>query len=125
MTAYERYCEIRNRLGYKDSDVVKATGVTKSTFSDWKAGKYIPKDEKMKKIADFLGVTSDYIRNGVNESVEKHEYYFDPETAKVAQEVYDNPDLRILFDAARDAKPQDIKMAADLLQRFKETNPDA
>ena len=51
-------------------------------------------------------------------------YYTDPETAKVAQEVFDNPDLRMLFHAARDAKPEDIKLAADMLRRFKETNPD-
>lgn len=51
-------------------------------------------------------------------------YYTDPETAKIAQEVFDNPDLRMLFSAARDAKPEDIKLAADMLKRFKETNPD-
>lgn len=51
-------------------------------------------------------------------------YYTDPETARIAQEVFDNPDLRMLFSAARDAKPEDIKLAADMLRRFKETNPD-
>lgn len=51
-------------------------------------------------------------------------YYTDPETARIAQEVFDNPDLRMLFSAARDAKPEDIKLAADMLKRFKETNPD-
>lgn len=51
-------------------------------------------------------------------------YYTDPETAQIAQEVFDDPDLRMLFSAARDAKPADIKLAADMLRRFKETNPD-
>lgn len=68
-SAYERYCEIRNKLSYKDSDVAKGTSITKSTFSDWKAGRYTPKQEKMQKIADFLGVTVDYIMTG-NESIE-------------------------------------------------------
>ena len=49
-SAYERYCEIRNKLSYKDSDVAKGTSITKSTFSDWKAGRYTPKQEKMQKI---------------------------------------------------------------------------
>mgnify|MGYP003553741655 CR=1 FL=1 len=30
----------------KDSDVAKATGITKSTFSDWKNGRSNPKDAK-------------------------------------------------------------------------------
>lgn len=68
-SAYERYCEIRNKLSYKDSDVAKGASITKSTFSDWKAGRYTPKQEKMQKIADFLGVTVDYIMTG-NESIE-------------------------------------------------------
>lgn len=33
---YEIYCKLRDSKGMKDSDVAKATGITKSTFSDWK-----------------------------------------------------------------------------------------
>ena len=51
-------------------------------------------------------------------------YYTDPETAQLAQELFEDKDLRMLFDAARDSKPQDLQMAADLLRRLKETNPD-
>ena len=47
-------------------------------------------------------------------------YYTNEETAKVAQKVFDDPNYRILFDAASDAKPEDILMAAEMLRRFKE-----
>lgn len=138
MNAYERYCELRDKLGYKDADVVKKTGVTKSTFSSWKTGRYVPKEEKMQKIAEALGTTVEYIRYGAKgqespvqdseasapEVGEASGYYLDPETAKAAQEVFDDPNLRILFDAARNSRPDDILMAADMLKRFKETNPD-
>ena len=52
------------------------------------------------------------------------EYYLDPETAKMAQELFDNKDLRVLFDAARGSKPEDIQWVADTLNRLKRTNPD-
>ena len=29
---YEIYCKLRDSLGLKDADIVKATGITKSTF---------------------------------------------------------------------------------------------
>lgn len=61
---YERYCQLRDSKGLKDADVAKATGITKSTFSDWKSGRSKPKYEKLKKIADFLGTTADYIKTG-------------------------------------------------------------
>ena len=54
----------------------------------------------------------------------KDGYYIDPETAKLAQRLYDNHDMRILFDAADGSKPEDIKRAADFLKMLKATNPE-
>lgn len=61
---YEIYCKLRDERGIRDSDVVKATGITKSTFSDWKSGRSKPKSEKLQKIADFFGVSVDYLTTG-------------------------------------------------------------
>lgn len=36
-------------------------------------------------------------------------YYLDPETAEIAQEIYEDKELRALFDAARDISPEDMK----------------
>ena len=49
----------------------------------------------------------------------KDEYYLNKETAEIAQELFNNPDLRVLFDAARDAKPENLRLAAEMLRRFK------
>ena len=94
--------------------------VSSATVSDWCSGKKMPRIDKLTSIANFLRVTmSDLVEEKTKESAG---YYLDEETAKVAQEVFDNPDLRILFDAARASKPEDIRMAADILKRLKETN---
>lgn len=62
--SYQIYCKIRDKLGYKDSAVATGAGITKSTFSDWKVGRYQPKDEKLQKIASFLGVSMEYLKTG-------------------------------------------------------------
>lgn len=124
MTLYERYCQMRDKKGLKDADVAKATGIYKSTFSDWKYGRSVPKIEKLQKIADYLGVTVNALMND-DVQVNVHDvYYLNPKTAAVAQDIYDDSDLRALFDAAKDSRPQDLKMAAELLRRLKETNKD-
>lgn len=69
-SVYQRYCEVRDKLNYKDSDVSKGANITKSTFSDWKAGRYTPKQDKMQRIAEFLGVTTEYLMTG-NESTKQ------------------------------------------------------
>ena len=61
---YERYVKLRDKKGVKDADVAKATGITKSTFSDWKNGRSEPKDKKLQKIADYFGVSTYYLRTG-------------------------------------------------------------
>ena len=61
MTIYDRYCEIRNSKGLKDSNVASGTGIGKSTFSDWKSGRSQPKKDKLQKIAYFLGVSLEYL----------------------------------------------------------------
>ena len=51
--------------------VSKSTGIAASTFSDWKSGRSIPKMDKMKLIADFFGVSLDYmIGEGVSAASE-------------------------------------------------------
>ena len=78
-------------------------------------------DVRLRKIAEFLDMSMEYLMTG--EEAPTDGYYISTETARMAQEIFLNPDLRALFDAAKDSRPQDLKMAADILTRFKETNP--
>jgi len=113
---YEIYCKIRDAKGLKDADVVKATGITKSTFSDWKSGRSNPKNDKLVKIADFLEVSVEYLRTGKEVS---EPYYFNPETSKMAQDIFENKELRLLFDAARDSSPEDLQTVHSMLLALK------
>lgn len=54
--SYERYAKIRDAKGYTDYRVAKLSGVSQSTLSEWRAGRYKPKMEKLQKIAEALGV---------------------------------------------------------------------
>lgn len=50
----------------------------------------------------------------------EHGFYEHQETAKMAQEMKDNSELRLLFDAAKDASPEDLKTVRDMLLLLKE-----
>lgn len=58
---YERYCQIRDSKGLKDADIARIASIPKSTFSEWKNGRSIPKEPKMRKIANALGVSIAYL----------------------------------------------------------------
>ena len=57
---YKKYCELRDRNNLTDYQVALATGITKSTFTDWKTGRSKPGIEKMYLLAKFFDVTIEY-----------------------------------------------------------------
>ena len=63
---FERLCKENGVTAYK---VCKATGITTATISNWKAGRYTPKADKMQKIADYFGVSLEYLTTGKNEKL--------------------------------------------------------
>lgn len=111
---YERYCEIRDRLGLKDAAVAKATGIGKSTFSDWKSGRSAPKREKLRKIAEYFGVSLEELTG----EAETESYYLDPEAREMVEFLFKDPRYRVLFDASRKVRPEDIEIVRQLLERF-------
>lgn len=107
MTKYEKYCKLRDSKNMRDANVAQATGIGKSTFSDWKSGRSEPKNDKLQKIADCLGVSINYFTDDISE--QSIGYYLNDETAKVAQEIFENKELRALFDVQRDMEPEDLR----------------
>ena len=57
---YEKYVELRDNKGVTDYRVSVDTGITKSTFTDWKSGRSNPKMEKLSILADYFGVSIEY-----------------------------------------------------------------
>lgn len=53
---YEKYKALRDKKGITDYRVSVETGITKSTFTDWKNGRSTPKIEKLKILADYFDV---------------------------------------------------------------------
>ena len=113
---YEVYCKLRDLRGVKDADVVRATGITKSTFSDWKSGRSEPKKEKLQKIADFFDVSLDYLMTGE----EQNGYYLNEETAKLAQEMFEDEDMRSLFNMKRNMPPERFKAHMEFMKNLYE-----
>lgn len=100
-----------------------------TTIQKWESGVAEPSIKVVRQIADLFHVditdiaTVDLEARDMQKDVHPV-YYTNPETAAIAQEIFDDHDLRALFDAGRGASPEDLKMAVDLLRRLKATNPD-
>ena len=116
MTVYERIESLRKERKISQGNLEKELGFSNGSISKWKTS--MPKPEILQKIADYFGVTVDYLMTG-NESDGKERYYTNDETASIAQEIFDNKELRLLFDAAKDAQPDDLQTVHQMLLALK------
>ena len=77
-----------------------------------------PSMEKVQKIADYFNMSvSRLVEDSDEEGGET--YYLNDETAKMAQAIFENKELRALFDTARDASPEDLETAHNMLLALK------
>lgn len=74
---YEIFAKLLEERHLKAADVCRGTGLPSSLFSEWKRGKSNPKADKMQKIADFFGVSFEYLTTG-NEESKKAEIILTP-----------------------------------------------
>ena len=68
---YEIFEQLLLKFGATAYQVAKATGISTATLTNWKKGRYTPKQDKLQKIADYFGVTVEYLMTGKNEPKEK------------------------------------------------------
>lgn len=58
---YDKFRLLLQKNNVTSYRVAADTGISQGTLSDWKHGKTTPKADKLKKIADYFGVTVDYL----------------------------------------------------------------
>lgn len=68
---YEIFEKLLEKYGVTTYQVAKATGISTASFTGWKQGKWNFKQDKLQKIADFFGVTIDYLMTGKDEDEKK------------------------------------------------------
>ncbi len=117
MGLYEQIRDIAKERGYSVNRLEQELGFARSSIN--KFNKNMPSADKLQKIAETLGVTVDYLMTGNAEDNNEH-YYTNDETREIAQEIFENPDLKSLFHAAKDLPPERLKAHLNFIQSIKE-----
>ena len=117
------------RIAYENNktqaDVSRDLRISKQAVSSWFRGERIPRMDKIDLLCHYFNCKrADIMEEYSEKAAPSEKYYLTPETEKVAQQYYDRPEYRVLFDAAQDVRPENIMLAAEMLKRMKETNPD-
>nr|WP_315021751.1 helix-turn-helix transcriptional regulator [uncultured Aminipila sp.] len=116
---------LRKSKGYSQDYIAEKLGYKSfTTIQKWETGIAEPSVAKLKILSDMFNVSMDELLNSdltnVNEKKEQFlGYYLDEEVAQKAQEIYEDRETRILLDAKRDLKKEDLDYIVGLVKRLK------
>ena len=108
--------ELCRLKGISQGRMEKEIGISNGASSKWKTSS--PSLDILKKLSEYFGVSVDYLMTG-KEKAGGETYYFNEETKKIAQKVFENKSLRMLMDSAQDATPEDIETVHSMLLALK------
>lgn len=97
MEIYERIFELLGSKRSRQLELAKAIGVSTQTVSSWKTRGSDPSAKLISSIADFLGVSTDYLLTGKESQTKKIEVIPDPELKRmidILTEIMNDPDPR-------------------------------
>lgn len=98
-------------------DLMNDLDLSSSTVSSWCTGKKLPRMGKIQMLADYFHIEkSDLLEDKYD--TQNNDYYLDKDSAEAAQFLFENPEYKVLFDASRKVKPEDIQFVTEMIDRM-------
>ena len=104
------------------NEICKDLGIAYTTFTDWINAKTYPRIDKIEKMANYFGVTKADLVEEPAQDVPS--YYDDPEVKEMAEFMHKNPEYRVLFDASKNVRKEDIEFVKQFMDSMRGDEPD-
>lgn len=97
-------------------DLINDLNLNKSAVSTWCNGSRLPRMDKVDLLAKYFNINrSDLIEE---RNCSEDSYYLNQDADETAQFLFQNPEYKVLFDASRKVKPEDINFVAEMIERL-------
>lgn len=112
---------LRQKSRLTQQEMADKLNISRSSIGMYENGEREPSFELLEQIADFFNVDMNYLL-GKKESSEyiPRGYYLNDDAKEIAQFLYDNPEYKVLFDASKKVKKEDIEFVKQMLDRFRD-----
>jgi transcriptional regulator with XRE-family HTH domain len=97
------------------AELAKRLGVGTTSVYNWCNGLKTPRMDKVDAMCEIFHCN----RSDLMQDKPEEPYYMNDDAREIAQFLYENPDYKVLFDASRKVKPDDIAFVKSMLDRFK------
>jgi transcriptional regulator with XRE-family HTH domain len=130
---YEIFEKLLEERNLTVAEVSRATGISQSTFSNWKSRRNKLSANNAIRLASFFGVTVGYLMGEESEdhlsgryisSRSEKPYYINTESLEMAQRILEDEELHALFKATMTIPKEDLALVEALVKRLRKTNTD-
>ena len=115
-----KYLSLSNKT---QKEVDDAIGVSPQTFNTWCQGIALPRMGKVQLLADYFGIGKSDLIDEKEDSPIDH-YYLNEDAREMAQFMFENPEYKVLFDASRKVKKEDIAFVKEMIDRMRGDSDD-
>lgn len=114
----------RLELGLTLEQVAERIGTSRQTIQRYETGviSNIPSD-KIEALAEVLQTTPQHLM-GWEDKEEVPDTYYDDEAKKIAQALYERPELKTLFKTTQKVTAEDLKVIQQMVDVFAKRNED-
>ena len=105
MKIYDRIKELCKEKGITITGLEKELGFARGSLS--KIDKNRPSIDRIQKLSNYFNKPVNYFTTDTVQNIgHQKEYYEDAETARLAQEMFEDRDMRMLFDMKKNMTPE-------------------
>lgn len=115
------YMELNQKT---QTDLINDLGFNKSAVSTWCNGTRLPRMDKVEILAQYFKINRSDLIEDKSTQLDEH-YYLNEETRQIAQEAFENPELRSLFKVARNISPERLRAHIEFMKSLQEHERDS
>ena len=115
--------DLRTKSKLTQQEMADKLNISRSSVGMYESGEREPSFELLEQIADYFNVDMNYllVKSELSEHIPQG-YYLNDDTREMAQFMFDNPEYKVLFDASRKVRKDDIALVKALMDKFKNTD---
>jgi len=120
---YDKFVELCNENGLSPNKAALLIGFDRTLTSKWKSTGYTPRQEILVKIAEYFGVTTDYLLGNSDEK-NKPLVNNDEELTDYLEELKNRKEMRMLFSVSKGCTKEEVEQAVRIIEALRKNGDD-
>lgn len=108
-----------NRYEMTQAELAKRLGVGTTSVYNWCNGIKTPRMDKVDAMCKIFNCKRSDLVEEHNETESEEHYYLNEDARELAEFMFKNPEYKVLFDASRKVKKEDIDFVRQMIDRVR------